>query len=337
MTGSERARAAIAIAALASLTVFDRVAFADATPAERETARELMANGRQKRDQGDLAAALKSFEAADALMHVPTTGLEVARTRISLGQLVEGRDALRRILVVPLRAEDPAPFRDARSLAERLDAELADRIPAIKIVIRAAPSTPSVTVDGTHIPPEAIGIPFRLNPGHHEIAGKIGSTSVVKQVDLKDLELSDVILDFSGTATSGLSPSQNPRDDSPVPNISHSGPNRTLTYVGFAAGGVGLAVGAVTGILAIGAKNSAIDGGCVNNQCPPKTYGDLDRANTLAPISTIAFVVGGLGIGVGIVSILMSSSTSRASTVGTSPYRVSPWIGAGNAGLRGSF
>src|SRR5690606_23504734 len=44
--------------------------------ADRETARALMDEGDRKRDSGDLAGALKSYEAADALMRVPTTGID---------------------------------------------------------------------------------------------------------------------------------------------------------------------------------------------------------------------------------------------------------------------
>ena len=39
----------------------------------------------------DLEGALKRYEAAHEIMGVPTTGIEVARTRAKLGQLVEAR------------------------------------------------------------------------------------------------------------------------------------------------------------------------------------------------------------------------------------------------------
>src|SRR5262249_27770672 len=53
---------------------------AEPSAVDRESARAYMAEGRQKRDAGDLKAALRAFQAADAVMHVPTTGFEVAKT-----------------------------------------------------------------------------------------------------------------------------------------------------------------------------------------------------------------------------------------------------------------
>src|SRR5690349_18414785 len=99
---SDRPRA-IAIAAalvLASTLAASRAHAEPPAPSatEKETARGLMADARAKRDRGDARGALESFQAADAIMHVPTTGFEVARTQASLGLLVEARDTLHRVL-----------------------------------------------------------------------------------------------------------------------------------------------------------------------------------------------------------------------------------------------
>src|SRR5262249_49902102 len=86
--GSKRGRAHRAAFAvpLAVLLFASNAAFAQQPSAsDRETARALMAEGRERRDAGDLAAALKSFQTADSIMHVPTTGLEVARTLDKMG------------------------------------------------------------------------------------------------------------------------------------------------------------------------------------------------------------------------------------------------------------
>ncbi len=351
MMGSERTRvrklaavgcfASVALASLVSIVsvvALEGEAFADASPAEKETARALMTDGRQKREQNDFAAALKSFEAADALMHVPTTGLEVARTHVALGHLVEGRDALRRVLLIPTRADDPAPFQEARTAAERLDSELTDRIPAIKLVVRAAPSPPWITVDGIHLPPEAAGVPFRLNPGHHEVTGKVGETKVVKQVDVRERELADVSLDFSGAvAPPSVGSSQDASQASSDGSTSSSGSSHTLTYIAFGVGGAGIAAGVVTGLLAMGAKSSA-QGGCVDGRCPPATWGDVDSAHSFATISTVAFIVGGVGVGAGVVSLLVGGkSSARATGTGGAKPHATPWIGAGSAGVTGTF
>ena len=61
------------------------------SPAERETARSLMVDGDRLRSAGDLQSALARYQAAHAIMNVPTTGLALAETQAALGLLVEAR------------------------------------------------------------------------------------------------------------------------------------------------------------------------------------------------------------------------------------------------------
>src|SRR5579864_9454433 len=107
-----RVRLVMAAAALGALFAADP-ARADPTAADRETARSLMQEARDLRDKGHMQDALKRFKAADDIMHVPTTGLEVAKTQASMGMLVEARDTVANIRKLPSSPTDPAPFQDA--------------------------------------------------------------------------------------------------------------------------------------------------------------------------------------------------------------------------------
>src|SRR5438270_8546116 len=83
-------------------------ALADPTPQEKETARNLMDEGRELRDEKkDVKAALQRFTAADQIMRVPTTAFEVASTQALLGQLVEARETLSRVLSSPAKPGEP--------------------------------------------------------------------------------------------------------------------------------------------------------------------------------------------------------------------------------------
>jgi hypothetical protein len=99
-------------------------AHAQVSGADRETARSMMQEGRDLRDKGDLKGALQRFKSADDIMHVPTTSLEVARTQVALGQLIEALDTIANIRKTPAGADDPAPFKDARVKADELDAQV---------------------------------------------------------------------------------------------------------------------------------------------------------------------------------------------------------------------
>ena len=92
-------------------------ASAEPSAAERDTARGLMAEGRSDRENGDLQDALRAFLGADAIMHVPTTGLEVARTQAALGLLVEAWTTALRVSRTSAKPGEPAPFQVARQAA----------------------------------------------------------------------------------------------------------------------------------------------------------------------------------------------------------------------------
>src|SRR4030095_7079759 len=117
-------------------------------------ARASMAEGRALRSQHNFEGALRSFNVADRIMHVPTTGLEVARTLEAMGRLVEARTTLGRVMTIPVSPTDPAPFQEAVSAATVLYEEIDQRIPLVTFVVRAGGSqaAPMVWVDGQLVP-----------------------------------------------------------------------------------------------------------------------------------------------------------------------------------------
>src|SRR5271155_3196834 len=101
-----------ATAWLVSSMLVAGVAHAQPTAADRETARTLLQQGREPRERGNQAEALKRFKGAYEIMHVPTTALELARAQVALGRLVEARDTIAAIRQIPERPGDPAPFKE---------------------------------------------------------------------------------------------------------------------------------------------------------------------------------------------------------------------------------
>jgi hypothetical protein len=314
-------------------------ALAEPTPAERETARGLMTQGRNQRDGKDLKAALQSFTAADAIMKVPTTGLEVARTQEMLGMLVEARDTALRTLRIPEQPNEPAPFKEARAKAQAMSDDLETRIPSIKIALKGATdgTTPTVTVDGTALPAAALSMPYKLNPGHHVIEATTKGSAGKVEIDVAEKETKDVELALvakAGGDTTVVAPPDKPIDEPPPPPPPPSGGGRTLTYAGFGLAGVGIAVGSITGLVSMSKKSDA-QAGCKDNRCPPSTYNSIDSANTMATISTISFIAAGVGATVGIISLVLRSDPAPPPP--TSGIRATPWIGLGSVGVNGSF
>jgi hypothetical protein len=306
-----------------------------------------MQEGRDLRDKGNAQEALKRFQAADAIMHVPTTGLEVARTQVALGLLVEARDTIAAIRRTPASPSDPEPFTAARAKAEELDKSLEGRIPSLIISVRGAAEgeKPTVTIDGVALPPAVLGLPRSVDAGHHVVIAKTGSGEAKQEVDVADKEQKEVQLMIVAQSPGD---SQTPSDNGPTSPEAPAGPVShspdVWTYVGVGVGGVGLIVGAVTGVMVL-SKKPAITRECNPNQtCPSgKASNDLDSANTLATVSTVAFIAGVAGAGVAVVSLILGHPEEAPSNAAPPPpppearLRVTPWIGLGAAGVRGSF
>jgi hypothetical protein len=102
-----------------------------------------------------------------------------------------------------------------------------------------------------------------------------------------------------------------PESKAPEPHASGGG-KKTLAYVALAAGGVGLAVGGITGGLAI-SKRSALDANpaCKDGVCDSSIQNDIDSFRTMRTVSTVGFIVGGVCAGAGVVIWLASGSGSK--------------------------
>jgi hypothetical protein len=334
MTGSSHLWSLVAAILLASTTS----SAAEPSAADRETARALMAEGRARREQGDLRAALGAFAAADALMHAPTTSLELARTHEALGEIVEASDIALRVIRAPDLADDPPPYRLAHRAAEKLYDELQTRIPSLKISVTTVSdeATPSMTIDGVRVVPELLGHARKLNPGRHVIAVSQGSFAGKQAIDIDERDFKEITVELlpiaqpSGESGSG---SQNR-----LKTGSHrSAANRAMIYGGLGVAGAGLAVGTTAAVLSISkTHNIRRSGACDGNQCGPSEFDDIESARLTAAIATVGFIGAGAGAVVGVIGLLMAAD-SKTAPVGRDAPRLQTWVGLGEVGLRGQF
>jgi hypothetical protein len=341
---SGRARRAAGFGiALAVAMSFGTAAYAEPTAADKETARGLMATGRKDRGKGDLQGALKAFTAADAIMHVPTTGLEVARSQAALGLLVEARDTALQVARSPSAAGEPAPFKAARDAASSLGDELAGRIPSLTVTVKNAPegATTALSIDGVKIPAEATGEPRKLNPGHHVVTARAGTAEGKEEVDLAEQESKTIAVTLgpgdanAAAATSDATPAE--PEPPAAPEQGRPPLSRALVLGGFGLAGVGVVVGTVTGILSL-SKTSSIKGSsaCEGSVCNPSEDGDISSAHTTATISTVAFVAAGAGAAAGVVGLLLHAPSATPDKEQPTAW-IEPTVGLGMLGVRGRF
>lgn len=303
-------------------------AAAEPSAAEKETARKLVKSGRAKRQAGDAKAALEDFEAAHAIMGVPTTGLELGRAQLELGLLVEARDTLLGVArSAPVPRESPL-FARSRAEAKELAKDIEPKVPQLTLELANAPEGVRVLVDAAEVPSAALSAPLSLNPGKHVIVARAGEREKRAEVKLDSGQSRTLTLDLSGLEQS---PKKTQRSAPTAVKPSGS----AWVYVGFGVAGAGALVGSVTGIMAL-SKSSSVKEDCVDGRCPPAAHDDLDSARRYGTVSTLAFVVAGVGAGVGVYALLASGESSperRASR----ERRLDAWVGPGSVGARGSF
>jgi hypothetical protein len=308
----------------ALLTLSTSLRAGEPSLADKETARGLMDRGYERLDRRDFAGALDDFRGADAIMAVPTTGLAVGKALEGLGKLIEARDKLLAVVRIAPKPDESDAFRGAREQADKLQTELAERIPALKLEIvgLAAGKTAAVTIDGETIPPAIWSLPRKVNPGSHVLrATAAGYRDVEQQLTIAERE--------QKTATLNLVPADGA-------SVTHAGSGRRrlspFLWVGVAVTGAGLVAGSITGGLSLAAASEAKKD-CNDNLCPRSAEPAANRSLSLAHVSTASFVLAGLGAGVlayGLYdSALFGGDKKKAA--------ITPMIGPAAVALRGSF
>jgi hypothetical protein len=301
-----------------------------------------MRRGNELRAARDFEGALNAYRAADDIMHVPTTGFEVARSEVQLGQLVEASDTLARLARIPEQPDEAQAFKDARTYARMLNLEIGPRIPKIRLRVDAGAGAHdandiTVSVDGQNIPITAFDIPYAVDPGKHAIIASTTDGRMAKQeVLLREGDESEVAL--------VLAP---PTPTPPAPVVAHEAPiaptpthtgidRRTVAWIAFGTAGAAVIVGGATGVVSWARANSA-SARCNGNQCPPSTYADIDTAHTLATASTISFITAGVAAAVGAATLLTAPRVPQVHARASAGLRIAPWVGVGAAGITGAF
>jgi hypothetical protein len=272
------------------------------TPADVETALQLYKEGKQRRDKGDLPGALEKLRAAHALVETPITAFELGRTLALTGQLVEAREVLLSVARIPVRKNESQKAAQARADSESLAADLKPRLGSILVKVNGDPS-PSMTirVDGVVVPPEAATSARIVNPGQHVVELEVDGKTARAEVTVAEGQAAEVSLDAPAVTPSTA-------DAEPPPASADTGSSRSsnvLVYAGFGAAALGVTIGTVTGIMTL-SKASSLDEVCRGDHCPPSAQGDLDSVSMTGTISTVSFIVGAIGAGVGFYGLLTS-------------------------------
>lgn len=329
--------------AIASTLAAPGAARADSTAAETAAARTLGQDGIMLADQGKCAQAIEKLDRAEKLRHAPTTAVRLGECEINTGKVIAGTERLQRLIREGLPNNPPKSFVSAMERAQKvLDAGL-PKIASLRVTLKAPKDAkPSVTVDDEPMKDALVGTDSPVDPGPHVVTAKAtGFLTATEKIELKDGETRGITLTLQADPNYKpepppkpiTSPTTPPTGNPPVNADTSSQGTSYLPWIAFGVGAVGLGVGAVTGIIVAG-KKSDLDAGCqADGRCPPSQQSTLDSANTMATVSTIGFIVGGLGVATGIVLLV----TKPGSSTGSAKPGARPIVGVGYAGVGGTF
>jgi hypothetical protein len=307
---------------------------------ELETARTLYKEGKELRARGDLRGALEKLQAAHALGNTPVTGIELARTEVMLGQLVEAREVCLYIARIPVALDETEKSAEARTEAASLAEELRPKIGTLLARVEglAAGEPAHLSIDGAAVPDAAFGEAQKVNPGKHVVVVRAGEGPAAREVRgeavVAEGQAAEVAITVPPPPAMTPPPPPPPQPEPPAPS---PGAGPTIVRIGFATAIAGGAVGLIAGLTTMN-KKGQLPPECPKvgtvNDCPENTGAaqDLNTARTWGNVSTAAFVIGGAGVVVGVVGLL----TSKPARPKDAAF-VSPWLGLGAAGVYGRF
>jgi hypothetical protein len=332
----------------AALVVVTPHALAAPSAADRETARALMRDGDKAFDAKDFAAALKHYQAAHALVGLPSTGLWLAKAHAARGELVEAHDVLTQARRIPADPNENAPNKKARAEIDALAQALAPRVPSLVVVVKGPASSDALEVrlDGALLPVALVGLPRKVNPGTYEVSAVApGHRPAKGSVQLGEGETKTLELVLEADQAPTKPPQQPDRLPEKVPErVPEKVPERPrepagpapLVVAGAVVGGLGLAAGVVGGAASLGVGGSA-KASCVAEVCPTRVQGDVEAARGLAWMSNVGFGVAGVGAVLLVVGAVTRPSSSAAPAKRAASWSAEPLVGLGLVGVRGVF
>jgi hypothetical protein len=307
----------------------------------RNAARSLAEQGRDVYDKGDFERARDLFHRAYALVPAPTIALYEGRSLAKLGRLVQAQEAYLRAVRTQLNADSPEPFRKAVHEAEGEEVALEPRIPKVTLTISgpgAQGPELTVTVDGEPTKPELLGVEMPINPGPHVVlAAALGGDQARVPFSIDERERKSVEIKVAAAKIAKAAPPPPPPvEKAPPSEKPAASPSSWQKPAAFAAGGVGvvgLATGIITGSMAA-ARYSDAKSQCPNHVCVEGSAGQdkLDSFRSLRTVSTIGYIVGGVGLAASITLFVLLPSDHAEGTASAGV-----WLGANGGGVMGAF
>ena len=309
------------------------------TSAEVMTAREIAKEGIDAFDSGEYQRAADRLGEAYDIVKVPTIALYRARALVKLGRLVEASELYQEATTIEGDLGKQSKQQAAQDQAKKEREELLPRIPRLKVkIVGGSAKDVEVKVDGQAVAPQLLRAGYAVDAREHEVEGDLNGEVVRETFTVDEGDSATVTLSFKGTGTraapEGKKRSHGGDAAEDEAGEQRGGTQRTIGWIGIGTGAAALAVGSVAGMMSLGKKRDLDDGGCQGNDCFTDQKSDVDAHNRDILIANVGFAAGGVLAATGLTLLLTAPKRDQTEK---DARHISPWIGIGQAGIRGRF
>jgi len=309
-------------------------------PDDARNARVLVQQGNEALVRHDFQMAADRFMQAEAIAPDPVAELGLARAQVGLGKLASAHATYQRVVSSGSSSKAPAARKAVDDANQEMQA-LAQRLAWITIELEA-PGESKVSLDGTTVDRASLGQMQPIDPGKHavKVTGdglQADETVVISAGEERVVKLTLRRAQVT-TAPEPDPPEPEPKAIPAAPPQPDGSAQRTVGVLALIFGGVGLAVGTATGLMAA-SQEEDLQVDCPRGACGPDHHADLDQYRMLGTVSTVGFVTAGVGIGVGAV-LLATAPSSLQPPRGERARRgfeIVPSVGIGAVGAVGRF
>jgi hypothetical protein len=304
-------------------------------------AEQLFRDGRALMEAGKTDEACEKFASSQRLAPALGTKLNLALCREKQGKTATAWSLFSDVDAEATRKGDPRA-----SIAREHEAALAPQLKKVLIEVPSPPAGMVIKLDGTVLPPGALGTEIPLDPGDHDL--------LVTAPGKKPWEQSKLSLGPSATTVhvrvelTDEGPAMAPPPPAPAPNAvgtpdaetpppaeqpPSAGAGDSKRTIGFVIGGAGLValgVAGYYGLTAISRKNDE----------SKYAAGSQDRLTVYDQASTAqtwGFVFGGIGVaalGTGLFLVLTSHGSGGPAVTSGQVWHVTPSVGRGFGGAQ---
>ncbi|WP_437285105.1 tetratricopeptide repeat protein [Sorangium sp. So ce406] len=274
--------------------------------------------GRAALQAKDYDAACPKFRESYELDPAPGALLNLADCEEKRGRVATAWSIFRQLARDLPASDDRRPIAQARATA------LEGRVP--RLTIRLAPGAPADTAvqrGGIPVGAGSLGAPLPVDPGEVQVtASAPGRKQKTFTVQLAEGAQSELLVAPEEPAAGGSAGPALPPKESPQGAAGSTW--RTAGWISAGVGAVGIGVGAVFGLRAIGKMDDADPYCNDSNVCAAEGIRLQEQGATAGTISTVAFLVGAAALGAGAVLIFTAPSSGPASSAPRATLGVVP-------------